>query len=144
MLFPKMCNCTTNFDIRCRCTPYNTDYFYGCPVRVDTAVWLLDNNEELHTKARKRDFTILREWGFVEEDIRNAELIYVNDMIEEMGYDESEEALLWKQKQIEIRLRLLVIQARPMIKCTGCEETKRLFTYAEGNDSLPMCEVCFT
>jgi hypothetical protein len=141
-----MCHCTTDFDIRCRCTPYTLDNrFVKCPVRVDTAVWLLDNDEELHTRARERDFGILTEWFNEEIDIRNAELIYTSDMLEELGYDESEEALLWKQKEVEIRLRIIVLQSQPpvQIQCVECKQDKPLYTHILDDETLPCCRDCY-
>lgn len=83
-----MCRCTLEFDIRCRCTPtYNYGEFQNCPVRIDTAVWLIDNESDTHVAARQRDFTMLCRWFHLEVDRRQAELIYVDNMIEEICKD---------------------------------------------------------
>jgi len=143
-----MCHCTTDFDIRCRCSPYSMDNsFIKCPVRVDTAVWLLDNDYELHTRAREGDFTVLKEWFNEEIDVRNAELIYTNNMIDELQEDiESEECSRWTQKSIELQLRILALKSQPpvMIQCVECKKDKDLYTHILDDETLPCCRECYT
>lgn len=116
-------------------------------MRVDTAVWLLDNDEELHTRARSRDFTILTEWFNEEIDMRNVELIYTRDMIEELGSDiESEECALWIQKSIGLQLRIVVLQSQPpvQIQCVECKQDKALYIHILDDENLPCCRECYT
>ena len=86
-----MCHCTTAFDIRCRCLPMdNLQHFQVCPARIDTAVWLTDNDNDTHMAARRGDFTHLLTWfpsTHQELDRREVELIYTNSMLEEIGKD---------------------------------------------------------
>ena len=92
-------------------------------MRVNTAVWLIDNDEDLHIAARKRDFEGVKGWFDMMDDevsFHRTVSLYCDDMIDELThYIENEpdsatakdrdELALWKQKKIEAELRIIYL-----------------------------------
>ena len=78
------CKCTVDWDIRCVCMP--TD-LWNCPVRVNTAVWLIDNDYDLHIAARNRDFEGIKGWFDMMDDevsFHRTVSLYCDQMIDEL------------------------------------------------------------
>jgi len=102
-----MCNCTTDKDIRGRCNPNRLEAFRKCPIRVDTAVWLLDNMEpEIYDLAQQRKFPILQRWFDKEVDIRETEQLYAKCVLEDCDLTNNE-TRAWEQFRIERVLRIV-------------------------------------
>ena len=79
------CTCEINWDVRCVCHP-DGEHWKNCPVRVNTALWLIDNDETLYLSARERgDFTGIRDW-FKNDNTSYQQVIvsYCNQMIDEL------------------------------------------------------------
>jgi len=76
------CKCTVDWDVRCVCQPSDV---WNCPVRVNTAVWLIDNDEDLHILARKRDFEGVKGWFDTEDEVsfHRTVSLYCDQMIDE-------------------------------------------------------------
>lgn len=76
------CKCTVDWDIRVVCQPSDV---WNCPVRVNTAVWLIDNDEDLYRSARKRDFDGVKGWFDTEDEIsfHRTVSLYCDQMIDE-------------------------------------------------------------
>lgn len=106
------CKCTVDWDVRRVCPPSDV---WNCPVRVNTAVWLIDNDEYLHVRARKRDFEHIKGWFDMEDEVsfHRTVSLYCDQIIDEYEGDASaqEELSLWKQKKIEAELRILKLVA---------------------------------
>ena len=77
------CKCTVDWDVRCVCQPSDV---WNCPVRVNTAVWLIDNDEDLHMRARKRDFEGVKGWFDTEDEVsfHRTVSLYCDQMIDEL------------------------------------------------------------
>jgi hypothetical protein len=53
--------------VRQVCPPGDT---WNCPVRVNTALWLIDNDADLHEAASKRmDFEVVRSWFNLDDEV---------------------------------------------------------------------------
>lgn len=130
------CKCQLDWDIRSVCMPSDV---WNCPVRVNTAVWLIDNDENLHVRARKRDFEGIRGWFDMDDEVSFHRTVglYCDQMIEE-GIELS----LWKQKKIEAELRIIKLtHTAKEEKCDCCE-----ITYPESKIDLEegkwLCKSC--
>lgn len=77
------CKCQLDWDIRCVCQPSDV---WNCPVRVNTAVWLIDNDEDLHILARKRDFEGVRGWFDIDDEVsfHRTVSLYCDQMMDEL------------------------------------------------------------
>jgi hypothetical protein len=51
--YQKTCNCKPDWDVRCVCHPMNKTW-KNCPVRVNTAYWLLSNEYEIYKMIEKK------------------------------------------------------------------------------------------
>jgi len=114
------CKCTVDWDIRCVCQPSDV---WNCPVRVNTALWLIDNDEDLHIAVRDRlDFEGVRGWFDKddEESFHRVVSLYCDDVIDELTHyienepdsathDDRQKLSLWKQKKIEAELRIIYL-----------------------------------
>ena len=80
------CKCAGDWDVRCVCHP-DGESTWNCPVRVNTALWLIDNDETLHTRARRRDFEGIRGWFNLEDEISYWSVIalYSLDVLDELA-----------------------------------------------------------
>ena len=76
------CKCTVDWDIRVVCQP---SAVWNCPVRVNTAVWLIDNDPDLYRSARKRDFDGVKGWFDPEDEVsfHRTVSLYCDQMIDE-------------------------------------------------------------
>jgi hypothetical protein len=92
-------------------------------VRVNTALWLIDNDEDLHIAVRDRlDFEGVRGWFDKddEESFHRVVSLYCDDVIDELTHyienepdsathDDRQKLSLWKQKKIEAELRIIYL-----------------------------------
>jgi hypothetical protein len=87
------CKCETSWDVRCVCLP--GEGTWNCPIRSNTAAWLIDNDENLHIRARKRDFEGIRGWFEFddEEGYYTTVKLYCEQMIEELNDPQAEQDL---------------------------------------------------
>ena len=88
----KMCRCNTHMDIRGRCLPNRElKKFSVCPARIDTALWLMQNEYEFYrnieSKITKKDkHKVVKRWAKKEYKFNDRD---VEELIE--LYDEEEE-----------------------------------------------------
>ena len=45
------------------------DAVWNCPIRHETALWLLDKDERLYRAARRRDFSLIKNWFEPEDEL---------------------------------------------------------------------------
>ena len=142
------CKCQLDWDIRSVCQPSDV---WNCPVRVNTAVWLIDNDEDLHILARKRDFEGVRGWFDIEDEVsfHRTVSLYCDQMILELdseeGDKEKEELARWKQKKIEAELRIIKLAHDEEKKCSDCGKFNKEGSYSEDDEECKnwICEDCY-
>jgi hypothetical protein len=85
------CKCQLDWDVRCVCPPGDS---WNCPVRVNTAVWLIDNDADLHKAAReRRRFDGILGWFNIDDRVSfwKTVALYSQNMIDELQSEEVED-----------------------------------------------------
>lgn len=86
------CKCQLDWDLRCVCPPGEDGW--NCPVRVNTAVCLIDNDEDLYKAAReRRNFDGIRGWFDHSDEVSfwKTVALYSQNMIDELRSEEVED-----------------------------------------------------
>lgn len=98
------CKCQPDWDIRCVCQPGDS---WNCPVRVNTAVWLIDNDEDIHMAAYKhQNFDRIRGWFNHDDEVSfwKTVALYCQERIDELRSEEVEDTYTlccWIEKKKE-------------------------------------------
>ena len=84
------CKCQPDWDVRCVCPPGADGW--NCPVRVNTALWLIDNvDEDIHLAAAKRmDFDRIKGWFDRDDEVSfwKTVALYSQERIDELREEE--------------------------------------------------------
>ena len=81
------CSCKKDWDVRVVCQP-GTAAFKVCPVRENTALWLIDNDSDIYRDAQRDVYSRIRFWFADDFEYYDVVADYVDIKIDEMceGY----------------------------------------------------------
>jgi len=130
------CKCQPDWDVRRVCPPGDT---WNCPVRVNTAVWLIDNDADLHEAAYKRqNFDGIRGWFDPDDEVSfwKTVALYCQERIDELRSEEVEDTYTlccWIEKKKEADAKVEELDEEAAYKrldeeawwrCQCCNEKK--------------------